>query len=90
MHNTNPEACTEFFAGMKDMEWTWKNDPRKAALKRMQMMYREMENRATQETGVMQISVLSRAWNAWRKGEELESILVKNRAGIIPPVHLIP
>lgn len=82
----DPEATTEFFAGMKDMEWAWKHDPRKAALRRMQLMHGDEGIKTTIETGVMLVSVMTRAWNSWRKQEELESINIKNRQGIILPV----
>lgn len=81
-----PTACQEFFAGMKDMEWSWQNDPRKAALRRMQLMHGDEGIKTTIETGVMLASVLTRAWNAWRKNEEMETINIKTKSGIILPV----
>lgn len=87
MMQVDGSAAEEFFAGMLDMEWAWKNDPRKAALRRLQVMFREEPT--SMETGIMLVSVLSRAWNAWRKQEEVETILVRSRAGIIPPAKLI-
>lgn len=83
------QACTEFFAGMKDMEWSWKDDPRKAAWRRMNYIHRDQEQRATIETGVMMVSVLTRAWNAWRKHQPMESIQTKSRGGLILPVKPI-
>jgi len=82
----DPSATVEFFAGMKDMEWAWKNDPRKAALRRMQQMHGDEGIKTTIETGVMLVSVLTRAWNAWRKQEEMETINIKSKSGIILPV----
>jgi hypothetical protein len=80
------QACTEFFAGMKDMEWSWKDDPRKAAWRRMNYIHRDQEIRASLETAVMLVSVMTRAWNAWRKQEGMETIQVRTRTGLIPPV----
>jgi hypothetical protein len=86
LFKVSPEDCTEFFAGMRDMEWSMPNDPRKAALRRMQLMHGDENIKTTLETGVMTISVLSRAWNHWRKGEEVESLNIRSRTGIILPV----
>lgn len=83
----DPSATVEFFAGMKDMEWKWPNDPRKAALRRMHSMHVDEGIKTTIETGVMLVSVLTRAWNAWRKQEEMETINIKNKSGIILPVR---
>lgn len=90
MTRVNPEMATEFFAGMVDMEWKFKNDPRKAALRRLQAIHRDGEIKTSLETGFMLISLLSRTWNHWRKGEEVESLAVRSRSGIIPAQALIP
>lgn len=90
MHRTNRDAAQEFFEGMADMEWQWKHDPRKAALRRLQAIHRDGEVKTSLETGFMTISLLSRAWNHWRKGEEVESLGVRTRTGIIPAQALIP
>ncbi len=90
INRANPEACTEFFEGMADMEWAWPQDPRKAALRRLQAMSRDGEIKTTLETGVMVISVLTRSWNAWRKEEKVETILARSRQGAIPPMTPIP
>lgn len=90
MNRINPEAAEEFFGGMADMEWSWKHDPRKAALRRLQIIHRDNEVKTSLETGVMLISVFSRAWNAWRKGEEIETLPARNKTGPIAPVELIP
>jgi len=82
----DPQAANEFFAGMKDMEWQFPRDPRKAALRRMHQLHNDDEVKTTIETGVMLVSVLTRAWNAWRKQEEMETINVKTKSGIILPV----
>lgn len=79
----------EFFAGMRDMEWSMPNDPRKAALRRMQLMHGDEGIKTTIETGVMMVSVLSRAWNLWRKKEEIESLNIRSKNGIILPVDPI-
>lgn len=90
MNRINDTACQEFFEGMADMDWAWKDDPRKAALRRLQILFRDPDIKTGLETGVMVISVLSRAWNAWRKEEPMDTINVRARGGIIPPARLIP
>jgi hypothetical protein len=90
LNRANATACNEFFAGMADMEWQWKNDPRKAALRRLQVIHRDGDVKTSLETGVMMISLLTRAWNYWRKEEEVESLIVRSRSGLIPPVTPIP
>lgn len=82
-------ACEAFFEGMRDMEWSLQfgtNDPRKAALRRMHALYADENVKTSIETGVMLVSVLTRAWNHWRKGEEAEVLAVKSKTGIILPV----
>jgi len=80
------EQCAEFFAGMLDMDWKYQNDPRKAALRRMLTIHREQEHKASIETGVILVSVVMRAWNAWRNEEELDTIGARTKTGIIVPV----
>lgn len=86
LFKVDPADCVEFFAGIKDMEWSMPNDPRKAALRRIHLMHGDEEMKMTLETAVMQVSVLTRAWNAWRKQEELDTINVRSKTGIILPV----
>jgi hypothetical protein len=89
MARANAELANEFFAGMVDMEWKWKNDPRKAALRRLQAIHRDGEIKTSLETGFMVVSLLSRTWNHWRKEEEVESIGIRSRSGIVPAQALI-
>lgn len=85
------EACNEFFGAMIDMSFSAKGDPRKAALKRLQMMASDPNHAGTSQTqSVVVISVLTRAWNYWRKGEEIDTITGRNTKGaIIEPVQPI-
>ncbi len=88
LRKVDEAAAQEFFAGMADMEWSYSNDPRKAALRRMNQLHRAEEVKTSIETGVMLVSVMTRAWNAWRKQEEVESLNVKQpkTGAIILPV----
>lgn len=85
----DPEATNEFFAGMIDEEWSSKNDPRKAAHRRMRTVHYDQGVKVSIETGIMMVSVLTRAWNAWRRGEEVETMNVRTRSGLILPVKPI-
>lgn len=82
-------AAEEFFEGMHAMNWSLQfglHDPRKAALTRLQMMHADENVKTSIETGVVSVSVFTRAWNAWRKGEQMETIGVRTKTGIILPV----
>jgi hypothetical protein len=82
-------ATNEFFSAMVDMEWSLPNDPRKAALRRLHALKRDVDFKTGLESGVIVVSVLTRAWNTWRKGEELDTIHIKGKGsqrGIVPPV----
>lgn len=81
LHRANPAACNEFFGAMVDMSFGVKNDPRKAALQRLQRITTDAQSRGDKATSVAVISVLTRAWNAWRKGEEMSVIIARNKKG---------
>lgn len=81
------EKATEFFHGMIDMEFALGNDPRKAAMRRLQALHRE--EKTSLETGVILVSVLTRAWNDWRQGKQVETYLTRSRFGVIAPVKPI-
>lgn len=87
----DPAACNEFFGAMSDMSFSMKDDPRKAALRRLTQIVQDREGRgADRAAAVMAISVLTRAWNAWRRGEEMPSIMARNNKGLpIDPVQPI-
>jgi hypothetical protein len=86
-HQIDEQAANEFFAGMADMNWTWPEDPRKAALRRLQIVVSDQDYHANLETATMIVSLLSRAWNAWRKQEKVQTILVRGRTGPIEAVR---
>lgn len=82
LFRVNPEACNEFFGAMLDMSFSKTGDPRKAALKRLTMMASDPNQAGTSQTNsVAVISVLLRAWNYWRKGEEIDTIPARNNKG---------
>lgn len=81
MHRADPEACNEFFGAIADLSFGVNNDPRKAALRALTDLTTHSESRGDKGTSVAVISVLTRAWNAWRKGEELATIRGRNSKG---------
>jgi hypothetical protein len=91
LFRVDPEACNEFFGAMVDMSFSKTGDPRKAALKRLTMMANDPNHAGTSQTqSVVVISVLLRAWNYWRKGEEIDTIAGRNSKGQpIEPVQPI-
>lgn len=86
MHRADAAACQEFFGGYVDLAFKALNDPRKAALRALQRMDRdEGITSSSKDKGIVTVSILTRAWNAWRRGEEFESLPIKARGKIIPP-----
>lgn len=78
LNRADPEACNEFFGAMIDLSFGVKDDPRKAALRRLQAITSDSESRGDKATSVALISVLTRSWNAWRRGEAVGSIMARN------------
>lgn len=87
LHRADPEACSQYFWSWESMQFNQGvHDPRLAAWRRMQVMVEESANADT-KLAVAIISVITRSWNAWRKGEELSTITYKGRYGTIGPVR---
>lgn len=89
MHRIDPEATNEYWGAMVDLSFGAKDDPRKAALRRLTSMATDGEFRANRLTSVAVVSVLTRSWNAWRRDEEMPTITPKGKNGIIEPVPMI-
>lgn len=91
LHRIDPTACDEFFfAGLVDMSFKALRDPRKATLRALQRMEREDGiGPSSKDKAFATVSVLTRGWNAWRQGEELDSIPLKKNQRIIAPVKPI-
>lgn len=86
LNRIDSSANHEFWGSMVDLSFGAKDDPRKATLKRLTSMAADPEFRANMQTSVAVVSVLTRGWNAWRRGEQLPFITAKNKGGIIEPV----
>lgn len=87
INRADPGACNEFFGAMVDLSFSPKGDPRKAALRRLQQITNDSETRGDKATSVALISVLTRTFNAWRRGEEMTTINARNAKGQpVPPV----
>lgn len=80
------EDCQRFFYAFQELAFNLQGDPRKAAYTRIIKMMAEPDAKAGNWTSVAHVSVLTRAWNAWRGGEQVDSIMVRNKTGLISPV----
>lgn len=90
INRVDPGACNEFFGAMTDLSFNLTGDPRKAALRRLQSVAMDPGSRGHHSTTVVVISVLTRAWNSWRRGEQVNSIMGRNNKGLpIEPVRPI-
>jgi hypothetical protein len=78
------DKAGEFFHGITHMNFGVGRDPRKAAVRRLQALARE--ETTSLDTGFMSMSVLSRCWNDWRAGKEVDSYNVRSRMGPVAPV----
>jgi len=87
MNRVDHTDCKLFFDSFKDLTFKALQDPRKAVLKRLTQMNNDPGNTASKDRAIATISVLTRGWNAWRRGQEIEIIPVRNSKGrIISPV----
>ena len=87
MHRTDPGDCEQFYGSMIEMAFKALNDPRKSCLRALTRMEREEGiTSSSKDKAVATVSILTRSWNIWRKGEEAQSIAIKHKSGrIIPP-----
>lgn len=87
MHRTDPGDCEQFYGAMIEMAFKALNDPRKSCLRALTRMEREEGiTSSSKDKAVATVSILTRSWNLWRKGEEASSIAIKHKSGrIIPP-----
>lgn len=89
MNRVDPAATGEYWGAMVDLSFGAKDDPRKAALRRLTSMAADPEFRANMQTSVGIVSILTRSWNAWRRDEAMPTITAKGKNGIIEPVKMI-
>jgi hypothetical protein len=71
------------------MAWSTEGDPRKAAFRRIQRMLVDQDVKHGPLLSMATVSVMTRSWNMWRRGEEADAIMTKSREGWIPPVRPI-
>lgn len=79
-HHIDPEATSEFFRGMIEMDFVALNDPRKAVLRALRNVTADPKYGST-ERGTIVVSVLTRAWNLWRKGGEIQTLRIHDGKG---------
>lgn len=72
-----PNDCAAFFDALANQATTGKGDPRSTLLKRLAAARRAAEHLSAEA----QLQMVVRAWNAWRKGEELHVLRVRAAAG---------
>jgi hypothetical protein len=71
------EACAEFFATLANVQTSGPGDPRNALLRRIGSARRNNERLSA----AAQMSLVFRAWNAWRKQQRLEHLPTASRLG---------
>jgi hypothetical protein len=71
------EACAEFFATLANAQTNGPGDPRNALLRRLASARRGNERLSS----ATQMSLVFRAWNAWRRTQTLESLPIASRLG---------
>lgn len=75
--NVSAKATGEFFETVANSQTGGKGDARAALLRRLQTARRNNE-RLSQHA---QVSLFMRAWNAWRRGQEVHRLQVETRLG---------
>jgi hypothetical protein len=78
-----------YFWSWSEMAWSTEGDPRKAAFRRIQRMLVDQDVKHGPLLSMATVSVMTRSWNMWRRGEEADAIMTKSREGWIPPVRPI-
>lgn len=87
--NIDVAAADRYFWSWSELSFAERGDPRKAAFQRIQRMLTEPDVHRGPILTMATVSVMTRTWNAWRRGEEVEIVHVKGREGWIPPVKPI-
>ena len=80
--NVSAKATGEFFETIANSQTSGKGDPRAALISRLNSARRNNERIAQQA----QVSLLFRAWNAWRKGQQVERFQIESRTGEPAPI----
>jgi len=87
MNRVDHTDCKLFFDSYRDLTFKALRDPRKAVLKKLTSMANDPQSTASKDKAIATVSVLTRGWNAWRRGEEIESLNIRNSKGkVIAPV----
>lgn len=80
----NSQASAEFWTAMAENATEGLGDPRNALLNRMRLMSRE---KAVDSS--VQVSMVFRAWNAWRRGQRQERLQSITRSGKVVVPDLV-
>jgi hypothetical protein len=87
--NIDTQWADRYFWSWSEMSWAAEGDPRKAAYKRIQRMLVDSDVKHGPILSMATVSVMTRSWNMWRRGEESDIIHTRGREGWIPPVKPI-
>jgi hypothetical protein len=79
------QAADRYFYSWTDLAFDKEGDPRKAGYKRISMLLADDTMRHGPLLTHATVSVMTRSWNSWRRGEKEDTIPVKRNGAIIPP-----
>ena len=83
LESINPEQAVEFFTSTAEFRTEGKTDPRATLLS----AFRRLQENRTALTAALQISLIFRAWNAWRSKKQIASLptTTSGRSGVQIP-----
>lgn len=88
MHRADSTACDTFWTGIVDLNFRKPDDARKAVIRALARLNRDEGVAAgSQEKQIATISVLTRGWNLWRKGEGVNTIALRDRTKKLIPAE---
>lgn len=87
--NIDEQMAQRYFWSWTELAFDPEGDPRKAAFQRIQRMLTDEQVKHGPLLTMATVSTMTRTWNAWRQGEQMEIVHVRGRQGWIPPVKPI-
>jgi hypothetical protein len=76
----DPDACMEFFDSMKQQRLDGEGDPRLALIRRLTKTSHQTERMPARQA----LSLVYRAWNAWRSGNTIRTLPTHTRGEEVP------
>lgn len=80
LHALNPTECERFFEGMATMSTEGEGDPRYAVMR----FFMKQRSERTRLNSATSLSVIYRAWNAFRKGKRMSVVRTEMNGKMIP------